>query len=215
MMYPKLYVRWKQGYGGMTQVKVDKLNAIGFEFAPLFEDMYDRLVVYNNTHGHCNVSKEHDPRLAAWVRKQKDILARHNCEKSSKNADDRVKRLLSLGLQPDQRRDAPKMNILAGQVTDTKWNKMLEELSVYKTENSHCNVSTTSGTKLANWVATQRYVFFHHYQSNTLNLNDENYGMKRARDTHNTYLCYIILAMTIKDAITSSSPMENRRLWML
>jgi hypothetical protein len=164
-----LLARWVQGQrelkkkldrgmpcGGMTAVRVAKLDALGFAWESsqsrqneaAWEERLVRLVAYNAAHGNCNVRKDwaEDPLLAHWVKRQrayKKKLDRGMPCKGMTAA--RVAKLDALGFAWD----------LHGNVM---WEAQLARLAAYKVANGDCNVPRgwAEDTRLAGWVDSQR-----------------------------------------------------------
>ena len=90
--------RYRHKIGELQKHYVDRLNQIGFVWAPadrVWDDLYQRLVKYKGKHGDCDVpsSCPADPRLAHWV-----VNQRHR-KKQGSLSDERVRLLTALGFR--------------------------------------------------------------------------------------------------------------------
>ena len=82
----------------LSEKKIERLNSIGFEwnaFLDKWEQMYNRLLKYKETHGHCLVPQRHsaDGNLGEWVRTQRRFM-----RKGTLSAD-KVERLNAIGFE--------------------------------------------------------------------------------------------------------------------
>ncbi|KAL7499616.1 hypothetical protein ACHAWT_007540, partial [Skeletonema menzelii] len=159
------YVRWKVGADvGMTQEKADLLTELGMEFAPSWDEMFARVVAYKSQHGHINITNEEDAALASWMAKQNHVLGRHLNGMTTRLKKEQISRLMNVGFEGGRKKfvsgDARVEGSSAdGAGFDAKWDLMFGQLQSYKSENGHCNVPTSAGTDLSNWVAAQRRMY--------------------------------------------------------
>jgi len=116
-----------------------------------WNQMFDRLYLFKEKHGHCLVPNryENDPALGAWVstqRRQYKILLSGSSESTPMTAE-RASRLESLGFvwATNDPRHVP-------------WEVRYKELCQYKDSYGDCLVPIgfKRNVKLANWVSTQR-----------------------------------------------------------
>jgi len=82
----------------LSEKKIERLNSIGFEwnaFLDKWEQMYNRLLKYKETHGHCLVPQRHsaDGNLGEWVRTQRRFM-----RKGTLSAE-KVERLNAIGFE--------------------------------------------------------------------------------------------------------------------
>jgi Helicase associated domain len=130
-----------------------------------WEDLFERLKVYKEIHGHCNVPyryrSEKDgvtvlPHLGVWV-----IRQRYECSYDSQLYQLRRERLDSIGFEW-QVRDSTQ-----SEKYDAQWDAMFLELQRYHQEQGDCLVpyrynkgTTVDGRSLGRWVQAQktRYV---------------------------------------------------------
>ncbi|GKY95938.1 hypothetical protein MPSEU_000554400 [Mayamaea pseudoterrestris] len=114
-----------------------KLNSIGFLWQARAReswlDMFDRLKVYKEMHGHCNVPAG-SGNLGTWVSTQ-----RKGYQKSTID-NDREAQLNGIGFVWQVR---------------VPWHGMFERLKVFKEMHGHCYVPYNEGT-LGTWVKSQR-----------------------------------------------------------
>ncbi|MDC0175566.1 Helicase associated domain protein [Planctomycetaceae bacterium] len=131
----------------ITPQRIEKLTALGFAWhhdEVQWNEMFERLVVFKENNGHCNVPRTYlvdGYNLGAWVNTQKAFYK----TRPKKLSDDRIKRLEALGVVWDRR--------------VAKWEAHFELLVVFKENNGHCNVPQTyvvDGYKLGTWVNVQR-----------------------------------------------------------
>ena len=90
--------RYRHKIGELQTPYVDRLNRIGFVWAPadrVWDELYLRLAKYKGKHGDCDVPSSHpaDPRLANWV-----VNQRHR-NKQGSLSDERVRQLTALGFR--------------------------------------------------------------------------------------------------------------------
>jgi hypothetical protein len=133
----------------MTPFRINDLESLNFEWGvgvTPWEDRLSELADYCNIHGHCNVPTRYseNPKLAMWVRRQRDQCRLHLEGKTSSMTNFRIQELENLGFEWDMR--------------GTAWEDRLSELTDYCKIHGHCNVPIRYSTnpKLAQWVKTQR-----------------------------------------------------------
>ncbi len=128
--------------GGLSPDRVERLDALGFEWGPhaaRWEKRFSALVRFKEEHGHCDVPvKLSDPELGRWVTVQRVVYRRGGL------SPDRVERLEALGFEWD--------------AIAALWEKRFSELVRFKKEHSHCDVprAWSKNPVLGNWVGTQR-----------------------------------------------------------
>jgi hypothetical protein len=108
-----------------------------------WEDVYERLRSFHQTHGNCNVpiQSTEQQQLHGWMSRQRRDRASLSQEQ--------VTKLSSLGFNWETR----------PQNLERQWNEMFEKLQAYKAQNGNCNVPQrgyTEDPKLADWVSSQR-----------------------------------------------------------
>ena len=130
------------GSGKLSPDRVERLDALGFEWGPhaaRWEKRFSALVRFKKEHGHCDVpAKWSDPELGRWVTVQRVVYRRGGL------SPDRVERLEALGFEWD--------------AIAALWEKRFSELVRFKKEHSHCDVprAWSKNPVLGNWVGTQR-----------------------------------------------------------
>ncbi|CAB9513784.1 helicase [Seminavis robusta] len=152
----------------LTQIQKQQLDELGFLWESSldakrqqqWEDMFDRLVAFQQEHGHCVVPQQYekDPPLGIWVMNQRSRWKLSELETSSSSqaalTEDQRERLAAIGfvvrLRPGGARKQTKF--------EQRWNLRFQELLAYQEEHGDCNVPLTfvKNKKLANWVHTQR-----------------------------------------------------------
>jgi len=127
--------RQRQNYnkGLLTQERIDKLDAIGFQWVPSFEDkwtdMFKRLQAYQEEHdGRTDVPRQYlqDPQLGDWALKQRryrsqGLLIKERCD-----------RLDAIGFE--WTRNTANTPNTGNPSQDQKWTKMLKRLRAYQQE---------------------------------------------------------------------------------
>ena len=122
--------------------KIEMLDSIGFSWkiTRFWEESYALLKQFKAKHGHCNVPTNfnEDPKLAQWVKSQRD--------RKDKLPADKREKLDAIGFS---------WNFL-----DDAWEENFELLKHYKTDSGDCNVPldfvTSSGKNLGEWAQYQR-----------------------------------------------------------
>jgi len=127
----------------ISEERLERLNEIGFVWEPFeakWNEMFEMLVDYKHSHGHCNVPINYadKPELAQWVSHQRRAFKKH------KLGQDRIDKLADIGFQFSQ--------------LDANWEEMFTLLLQFKERFGHCNVSRDweENKQLGIWVATQR-----------------------------------------------------------
>jgi superfamily II DNA or RNA helicase len=122
---------------------VRRLGELGFVWTPhatRWEDLYERLTVFQRRHGHSDVPRDYanDPQLAVWVRSQRRENDRGGLSRQ------RVELLEQLNFVWDPH--------------EAQWRDMFQRLKAHKREHGHCNVvrGYASDPQLALWVKKQR-----------------------------------------------------------
>ena len=93
--------RIRRTLGIMSEKTIKKLEKIGFTWdarVDTFEDMYDLLIQFKDTHGHLEVIKKDDVKLYNWCSR---IRSDHQNEKLAK---EKIKLLLSIGFDFNPKR---------------------------------------------------------------------------------------------------------------
>jgi len=106
-------------------------------------ESFEDLKKYQQKHGYCNVRKTENPRLRAWVDRQKKRF-RRPCGKSSQLKPDQVENLTSIGLN------------FGKATTGQTWLQSFKALSKYQETHGHCNLPGTQNCRLHRWVYTQK-----------------------------------------------------------
>jgi superfamily II DNA or RNA helicase len=123
--------------------RVKRLEQLGFVWNPIgdaWDQMFDALAAYKQTHGDCDVSRrwKGNSKLELWCTTQRAM------HKNNKLSADRVKRLEQLGFVWNPIGDA--------------WDQMFDALAAYKQTHGDCNVPRRwkGNSKLELWCTTQR-----------------------------------------------------------
>ena len=127
--------------GKLNSVQIERMDDLGFVWAPLDESWnarFGRLADFKNRHGHCDVRKRDDVRLAEWVN---DLRKR----RKTSLPQDRAEALDALGFDWDS-------------CLERDWEEMFAALVEYKRSRGDCNVPPvwTENMTLGRWVNTQR-----------------------------------------------------------
>jgi len=104
----------------------------------IWQEHYDQLKKFKETHGHMNPTREVDRKLDRWVRKQRET---HKVSLLSK---DRVQKLEDLGFQWSLR-GARK-----------SWEDYYNKLREYKEKHGHLNVTRREDRSLHMWITNQK-----------------------------------------------------------
>jgi hypothetical protein len=139
------WVEWKE----KVHMRRDALEAIGFEWHHLSEirwnqwnNMFQELVKFKETHGHTNVSQRNKP-LGQWVNTQRKNLVYREKGKRSHITQHRMDMLNEIEFD------------WVVQDNETRWNQKFGELRVFQKMNGHANVPRSQGS-LGMWVRKQR-----------------------------------------------------------
>ena len=130
---------------GLTQDRIDKLNAIGFDWNRdmqwdiQWDNKFAELVKFKEENDHCNVPGRYDknPSLGSWVSAQRQDYKKKGLTQ------DRIDRLNAIGFDWNR---------------DMQWDNKFAELVKFKEENDHCNVPLRF-PKIGKWVRVQRQNF--------------------------------------------------------
>ncbi len=128
--------------GILTNDRISKLEAIGFEWHPetaTWNKMLFLLKEYKSRYGDCRVpSSYQNNELSHWVKNQRSNYAKGILTK------EKISSLESLGFDWD--------------ITSSEWNRMFESLKDFKIQHGHCHVNRLNPElkRLANWIQTQR-----------------------------------------------------------
>ena len=132
---------YKKGSSKLTEKRLKRLEALGVQWdrrEATWEERYNELVAYRQTHNHCNVLRSEETGLGQWLDKQRVAYKKG----SSKLTEKRQKRLEALGVQWDPR--------------EAVWEERFNELVAYKQKNGHCNVLRREESGPGPWLTTQR-----------------------------------------------------------
>ena len=127
----------------LSRAKFKLLDSIGFEWDPLetfWQQMFEELKSFRKKNGHCNVPAKYPdcPQLGRWVNRQR------NCFVNAKLSKERIQKLLAAGFEWDPHA--------------IFWEKMFEELKIFKGKNGHCIVpyNYSRCPQLGTWIRSQR-----------------------------------------------------------
>lgn len=139
--------RYKCEAGKLSQEKIVKLNALGFEWEQSLQAAWDRgyraLLDYKEKYGHCNVPQrwKENTLLANWVRVQRNASAK------GKLKEDKINKLNAIGFEWNR--------------SNETWLHRYTALVRYKKKYGHCKVPQrwSKNKTLANWVKIQRSLY--------------------------------------------------------
>jgi hypothetical protein len=132
-----------------------------------WDEMYNRLVKYHRTYGHCRISAScNDPQLFHFVQKQRKEYRKLVAGNSSTLTEDRIEALEEL-------------EFYWGKSHDIRWQNRLQELEAFQRIYGHAAVPQLyiKNPKLGRWVMNQRT--FHR-----LNKKGEKTSLRRNRINH-------------------------------
>lgn len=126
--------------GELNLDRKNKLEALGFAWdadEACWQEMYAKLVVFHQKHGHCNVPQKNpnDKNFGLWVSTQRSRNNRGTITTEQKN------KLDALGF--------------AWNAFDARWDKQYTKLVEFQKKYGHCHVPK-SDVKLNAWVISQR-----------------------------------------------------------
>lgn len=135
--------RQRRTRDSLTEDQRRRLEEIGFVWNPMetnWQRMFEALVDYKRTHGHCNVPPrwKENRELATWVTVQR------RAKKTGIAREDRVKKLEKIGFVWDRH--------------ESLWEERFQTLVEYKQTHGHCRVpqSYRRDPPLGVWVHSQR-----------------------------------------------------------
>ncbi len=126
--------------GKLDTWKIEKLNALGFDWNPVpnqWHEWFKKLQNHKKEFKHFEISN--DSSLRSWLNKQRVAHRKNRLEPW------KIECLNALGLDW-----SPKLN---------QWQKRLEELQAYKQKYGHCNVSSAIACALNVWISAQRTAY--------------------------------------------------------
>ncbi|GFH61990.1 hypothetical protein CTEN210_18466 [Chaetoceros tenuissimus] len=133
----------------LTEERVEKLNNIGFVWAPKKDTWHKRLEQlkeFKAKHGHCNVPQGYksNKSLAIWLEHQRFQHKLMSKGAHSNMTEYRVEKLESIGILWN-----PNVDI---------WNDRYKQVKEFKAKNGHCNVPReyAQNKTLGSWVHRQR-----------------------------------------------------------
>lgn len=117
--------------------------------------LYERLVAFKGTHGHCNVPRRHpeDPKLANWVVRQRHHKKKGMLDQEKVAVLDRI-----LFEWRVVRRGRKEVDESLDVDPSERWDEMFKRLEVFLKDRGHCSVPRHYPTDplLAYWCAQQR-----------------------------------------------------------
>jgi hypothetical protein len=139
--------------GELSKEQIDLLEGIGFKWdmrSDRWDEMYEQLEEFKKENGNCDVSRRVNPdkpKLAHWVEKQRDEY------RKGKISEERIKKLKEIGFNFVLPEFIPRKS--------HKWDKMYNQLVLFKLENGHCDISGhyKDELDLAKWAVVQRRQF--------------------------------------------------------
>ena len=141
----------------MSDDRISKLESIGFQWSfkcnELWDEHFQELEKYMETHGNCDVSSRHGS-FGIWVFTQRQKYRLLKEGKSSPMSDDRIRKLESIGFQWISER------ALTNEERYDLWHIRYQELKKYEETHGNCNVSLKFGSgSLVIWVKNQRQTY--------------------------------------------------------
>jgi hypothetical protein len=134
----KLFIAGKKCHI-LTEERVNVLEELGVEFGSRFERRVEDLSIYKEKYGHCNVVRKNNVSLSEWlytIRKDyKLFIAGKKCHILT---EERVNVLEELGVEFGSRH--------------IKFERRVEDLSIYKEKYGHCNVTNSDNVSLYKWL---------------------------------------------------------------
>jgi Helicase associated domain len=149
-------------------LKYSSINRRQTNLAKQWNVMFEKLQEYKTVHGDCLVPAKYKcddgATLGTWVYNQRK--ARYTSEEGKRSGEQRRQALDSIGfvwiVNERLRQLAPETGqyVSAAERFNARWNAMFEKLQEYKKVHGHCQVpkryECADGTKLGNWVQSQR-----------------------------------------------------------
>lgn len=131
----------------MTEPRIRMLNEVGFVWdshQAKWEQMFRELLDYKKENGDCDVPAKYPPNkaLGLWATRQR-MMKREAGSNPSKATLKRMRMLESVGF-------------MWGSSYPGTWEKMYNEMTKFKLEHGHCNVSKEANPLLFNWISGQR-----------------------------------------------------------
>ena len=129
--------------GRISRERIERLNEIGFEWnpretMPSWNERYEQLRDFKESHGDCNVNTVTGGQLGNWVRKQRQSY------RDGRLSQERIERLESIGFSWYPKKD--------------DWARLYNDLVDYQKKHGGCNVPQ-SNARLGNWIVTQRAAY--------------------------------------------------------
>jgi len=134
--------------GALSQDRKQKLDSLGFKWTMkdrelaqkdgVWQEHFEHLKKFKETHGHMNPTREVDRKLDRWVRKQRETY------KSGLLSKERIQKLEEIGFQWSLR-GARK-----------SWEDYYSKLREFKDKNGHLNVTRRDDRSLHMWITSQR-----------------------------------------------------------
>jgi hypothetical protein len=131
--------RWKAGHLSASRLaRLDALDFVWNELEAAWEAQFAALKQFRARHGHCNISKKDDLRLAIWAVSQRQL------RKQGKLPPSRIDRLDGIEFTWDANAAA--------------WDSMCDALKQFKQEQGHCDVPAkySLNRELGKWLSRQR-----------------------------------------------------------
>jgi len=134
------YQRKETTKNNLTQDQIKLLEEIGFQWNTRisskhsWEDKFQKLKEFQESHGHCKVPLKLDRQLNSWVDAQRQA------NKQGRLSQERIDKLESLGVQWIVK----------------SWESKYKKLKEFQQIHGHCNVPLHSEKQLYRWVVDQR-----------------------------------------------------------
>lgn len=123
----KRFLKEKRYRGQLTQERIERLQALGFEWtlrppSVPWDDRFAQLQQFHQEHGHTRVTKSVDESFGEWVQNQRKLF------RAGKLSEEKVSKLRTIDFQA---RIVP---------TNKTWEQSFELLLQFRRENGHVNV---------------------------------------------------------------------------
>lgn len=156
----------------MTNVKVERLNALGFDFQyvhpeekeqrdrDVWEERFAELVEFKKTHNHCRVPKALGYKLGTWVATMRKEYKALRLGQKCRLTVDRMQRLNDLGFE---------FSITGPNI---RWEDRIEQCKAFKAEKGHLCIPTSHPT-LGVWTTEQRKLYQWFLEGKPTSMNAE------------------------------------------
>lgn len=203
----------------LTELQLQR-QGVSVESTNLYEkrwlERFNDLIEFKEKHGHCRVPQSYTPNstLGNWVHNQRRLYRKVKTGEIVKSilTEERIEMMNNMGFEWALNRgsnNAPntiqnwdrRNNSNTAATHDECWRGMFLELTMFKFENGHCDVSQVFGpsSRLCCWVIEQRRDYLNYIYGNATNMTSE-----RVKE-----LLSLGFPFPEKTVITPSSNMSN------